>query len=137
MDQLRAVVADDDPELLAIVASTVEHFGARVTTAVSGDDLLEKLANEGPFDFIVTDVAMPWMTGLQVLHSTQTAGHAIPVVVITALRDPKVFAQAASLGDHAILLLKPFTQEQLYTALQTVLKDLDGKLTSPRIAERA
>jgi len=137
MEQLRAVVADDDPELLVVVASTVEQFGAHVTTAVSGDDLLEKLAHDGPFDFIVTDVAMPWMTGLQVLHSSQTAGHAIPVVVITALRDPKVFAQAESLGDHAILLLKPFTQEQLYGALQTVLKDLDGKLTIPASPEPA
>jgi CheY-like chemotaxis protein len=102
-----------------------------VTRAVSGYELLEKLAEHGPFDFIVTDVSMPWMTGLQVLHSTQTAGLPIPVVVMTALRDQKTFDQAHALGEHATLLLKPFTLAQLFDALRGCVKHIGKIKTQP------
>lgn len=131
MRRLRALVADDDAELLEVVCGAIERWGADVTCAVSGFELLEKLANSGPFDFIVTDVSMPWMTGLQVLHSSQTAGTNIPVIVMTALRDQKTFDQAHALGEHATLLLKPFTLPQLLEALRGCVKQIGQAKTQP------
>jgi FixJ family two-component response regulator len=72
---------------------------------------------------VITDVAMPWMTGLQVMHSARTAGLTTPVVVMTALRDSKVADTAAALGKHAAFLQKPFGIEDLYAALCSVLAD--------------
>ncbi len=118
MHKLRALVADDDPELLELVSAAVERFGAEVVRAVSGHELLTKFAEDSPFDFVITDVSMPWMTGLQVMHSARAAGSHVPVIVITAMRDQKIFEQARALGDRAILLLKPFSQEDLRVALR-------------------
>jgi CheY-like chemotaxis protein len=118
MRKLRALVADDDAELLDMVAAATERFGAEVTKALSGYELLARLADSGPFDFVVTDVSMPWMTGLQVMHASRTAGLPIPVIIMTALRDPRVFAQTEALGAHTTLLLKPFTTEELFAALR-------------------
>lgn len=75
---------------------------------------------EGRFDVIVADVQMPWMTGLQALHSARTAGLLTPVVVMTALRDDRIVRQVDALGAHAILLYKPFDLDELHTAI-TVL----------------
>ena len=89
MRKLRVLVAEDDAELLDVVAGVIERFGAEVTRAVTGHELLSTLAEGGHFDFVVTDVSMPWMTGLQVMHSTQAAGLPVPVIVMTALRIPR------------------------------------------------
>jgi CheY-like chemotaxis protein len=121
MSRLRALVADDDIELLSMVAAAVERFGAEVVSVTSGGDLLEKLANAGAFDIVITDISMPWMSGLQVMHSARTAGSAIPVVVMTALRDPTLPEQVTSLGARAELLRKPFSLDELYAALRRCL----------------
>lgn len=136
MRKLRALVAEDDVDLLEVVATAIERFGAEVVRADTGHELLSRLAEGGRFDFVVTDVSMPWMSGLQVMHSTQTAGSSVPVVVMTALRDPKVFAQAEKLGDHATLLLKPFTMDELFAALRTCVEHLDHDLSRAIDAHR-
>lgn len=122
MTALRALVADDDPEMLEMVSGIVaREFGATVVCAATGGELLEAIANEEPFDFIVTDISMPWMTGLQVMHSARTAGLPVPVVVMTALRDPSIQEQVEALGERARLLRKPFAFDDLVAALHEVL----------------
>jgi CheY-like chemotaxis protein len=128
-----ALVADDDPELLLLVAQKLEQFGADVTCARAGGELLQALS-QGQFDVVITDVAMPWMTGLQVMHSARTAGLTTPIVVMTALRDPKVADAVAALGPHAVLLRKPFGVEELDAAIRDVIGDgLDHVDGPPRM----
>jgi len=123
MARVRALVADDDPQMVSMVSMALRTFGADVVAVESGGELLETIANGGPFDVIVTDISMPWMTGLQVMQSARTAGLPIPVVVMTALRDPTLPAQVRSLGGRAELLLKPFSIEELYTAIRSCLAE--------------
>lgn len=112
---LRVLVADDDPTMLAGVALVLEHLGYEVTRAEDGDEFLQNVAEHGPFDLIVTDVSMPWMTGLQVAHSVRAAGVNTPIIVITALA---VIPQAASLlGPNAVILRKPFGVDRLRNAI--------------------
>lgn len=135
MSRLHALVADDDPEMLEMVSGIVSReFGASVSRAATGSELLDLVASDEPFDFIVTDISMPWMTGLQVMHSARAAGLPVPVVVMTALRDPSIAAQVDSLGDRARLLRKPFTFEDLVAALHQVLHGarVASELRSPR-----
>ena len=119
----RALVADDDTEMLSMVTKALRQFGAEVVAVMAGGELLEKIANDGPFDVIVTDIAMPWMTGLQVMQSARTAGLPVPVVVMTALRDPTLPEQVASLGARAELLQKPFSIDELFAALRRCLAE--------------
>ncbi|MBL9014369.1 MAG: response regulator, partial [Myxococcales bacterium] len=63
----RILVADDDAALLDDVASVLESVG-EVTRAASGAELIEHLGEDGPYDLIVTDIAMPWMTGVQAVQ---------------------------------------------------------------------
>lgn len=124
MARLRALVADDDSEMLNLVGKALTQFGADIVSVTSGGELLEKLANDGAFDVIVTDISMPWMTGLQVMHSARTAGLPVPVIVMTALRDPTLPEQVRSLGAHAELLQKPFSISQLHAAIRRCMAEL-------------
>lgn len=116
----RILVADDDPLLLDSVADALEALGARVTRAATGGDLAERLAEEGPFDLVVTDVGMPWMSGLTAMHTARTAGLDVAVIVMTARDDVRIPAQVRSLGANAALLRKPFGLDEL-EALATEL----------------
>jgi CheY-like chemotaxis protein len=117
----RILVADDDPELLDVVVAALEQWGADVARADSGAQLIERLAHEGPFDLIVTDISMPWMSGMQAMYSARTAGLATPVVVMTALKEDRIPAQVTGLGQNAVLLRKPFELSELERVVSRLL----------------
>jgi CheY-like chemotaxis protein len=114
----RVLVADDDLGMLEMVARILAHLGLDVTTATSGGELLEKVANQGPFDLVVTDVAMPWMSGLQVMHSARSAGEQCPVIVMTALQNQRTADQVKSLGADVRRLDKPFSVADLESTVR-------------------
>lgn len=117
MKNPRLLIADDDPEMLALLTMYVEELGASVVHARDGDELLNTLAMDTKFDLIITDVAMPWMTGPQVLHFARAAGDHTAVIVITARRDSWIPKQVDALGADALLLQKPFSPIELQAAV--------------------
>jgi len=117
----RVLVADDDLDLLQIVVASLVQSGADVVSATTGADLLEHLADDGPFDLIITDVVMPWMTGFQVAHSVREAGLDVPVIIMTGRDDPNLADRVRALGGRAALLRKPFDAEALDAAVTALL----------------
>ena len=115
------LVADDDPLLLDAVAEALTTMGADVRRATSGAELIDQLAHAGPFDLVVTDVGMPWMSGLQAIRSTRAAGLATSVIVMTGLTDERIPAQVQALGKDAVLLRKPFELTELEAAASMLL----------------
>ena len=118
----RVLVADDDPELLEVVADSLVRLGADVIRARTGAELIEQLAEHGPFDLVVTDIAMPWMTGLQAMHAARMVGLSTSVIVMTALRDPAIQARVKALGSNTALLEKPFDLDALESLAQKLLQ---------------
>lgn len=121
LSHARVLVADDDPQLLDAVADVLTQRGAHVVRAWSGAELIEQLANAGPFDLVVTDIRMPWMSGLQAMHSTRAAGLGTSVIVMTALTDERIPGQVRALGENAVLLRKPFELRELESAASMLL----------------
>jgi CheY-like chemotaxis protein len=113
LSDARILVADDDPLLLDAVADALSGLGARVTRAATGAELIDELAAAGPFDLVVTDVAMPWMNGLSAMRAARTAGLGTAVIVMTARQDEQIPAQVRALGRNAVLLRKPFGLDEL------------------------
>jgi CheY-like chemotaxis protein len=115
----RALVADDDAAMLETISHALALLGYGVARAESGGELVDQLADNGPFDLIVTDVSMPWMDGLNAIRSMRTAGLATPVIVITALEDEGIPSQVRALGP-AMLLRKPFELREFETAVTSL-----------------
>ena len=121
LSRARVLIADDDPQLLDAVSDAFTQLDAQVVRASSGADLIEQLATAGPFDLVVTDISMPWMSGLQAIRSTRAAGLPTSVIVMTALADPRIPAQVKALGANAVLLRKPFELSELESAASMLL----------------
>jgi CheY-like chemotaxis protein len=113
----RVLLADDDPDFLDVVAAWLEGDGAIVVRATSGADLLERLAEDGPFDLVITDVSMPWMSGLHVANAAREAGLDVPFIVVTGLDDAAISSRVRALGNRSSLLRKPFSIADLEAAL--------------------
>jgi len=118
----RVLVADDDLDLLDVVVRAAEYVDLDVTRATTGDELLEGLTASGPFDAIVTDIAMPWSSGLSVMRAARRAGWRQPLIVMSGFYDPETLHRIMALGERVSFLLKPFTLRELYAALRGVLR---------------
>ncbi len=105
------LVADDDLDMRDAVASFLKADGMSVQVARTGDEVLSKLA-DGNVDLLVTDVSMPGLSGLDVAVMIRTAGKPLPIVVITARREPWV-AESVHRLQCADLLHKPFSRDEL------------------------
>ena len=131
----RVLVADDDAEFLDVVAEGLSRLGADVIRARNGAELIDHLAEHGPFDLVVTDIAMPWMTGLRAMHAARTAGLDTSVIVMTGLRDEGIPARVRALGGSAALLEKPFTLPDLESVASKLLAQRSHQPTGRAVPE--
>jgi CheY-like chemotaxis protein len=117
----RVVIADDNDDMRVVLRSLVESLGAEVAEAANGGDLAILLAEDDrAIDLLVTDVKMPWATGVQVALSARNAGLTMPIIVITAFGDDRLRDQVTSLG-AATLLPKPFRAEEFLSLARSYL----------------
>ncbi|MFL5298473.1 MAG: PAS domain S-box protein [Phenylobacterium sp.] len=112
MKQLRILAVDDDNLVLMNTAALLEDLGHHVVCAASGAQALEALKHQPDLDLVVTDQAMPQMTGLQLREAIRKIRPALPVIIATGYAEmpPK------AAGD-AVRLAKPFKQDELANAV--------------------
>jgi FixJ family two-component response regulator len=72
-------------------------------------------------DCLIVDVNMPEMTGLDLQRELLKLGVHVPTVVITAVEDEGVAADAKSLGAEAFLI-KPMNNESLMAAINSAVE---------------
>lgn len=110
--QLCILAVDDDNLVLANMAVMLEDLGHKVIAVGSGSRAVEVIDSTPAIDLVVTDQAMPAMTGLQLIEQIRARRPALPVILATGYAE---FPQGvnASIGR----LAKPFTQRALAEAL--------------------
>ncbi|MDD3528272.1 MAG: response regulator transcription factor [Gallionellaceae bacterium] len=121
---MRILVVEDEPTLAAQLAEALAAAGYVVDTAANGVDAHHLGATE-PFDAVVLDLGLPGLDGLTVLRKWRAAGHAMPVLILTA-RDgwhEKVAGIDAGADDY---LAKPFHMEELLARLRALIRRAGG-----------
>nr|WP_218936317.1 response regulator [Actinomadura citrea] len=115
----RVLVVDDDEVIRQLIAVNLQLEGFEVSTAVDGQDCLDKVVEAGP-DVITLDVMMPrldgWVTAVRLREDPRTAH--IKVVMITARAQEHDVRRGYEIGVDAYVT-KPFDPNQL---IQTVRK---------------
>jgi PAS domain S-box-containing protein len=110
--QLCVLAVDDDSLVLANVAAMLEDLGHKVIAANSGAKAIEEVESTPAIDLVITDQAMPVMTGIQLIEALRARRPGLPVILATGYAElPQGIS--ASIGR----LSKPFTQRALAEAL--------------------
>ncbi|MDX9874247.1 MAG: PAS domain-containing protein [Spongiibacteraceae bacterium] len=112
------LLVDDDHAVRAVVSDQLRSMGYAVREASDGHAALAELARELP-DLLLIDFAMPGMNGAEVVRRARASWPALPVVFATGYADTG--ALEAVMGRDVPLLRKPFTMQQLSTALELLL----------------
>jgi signal transduction histidine kinase len=79
----RVLVADDDLTFRMVMAAHLKRRGFEVDSANDGREALGILKGSGPFAVLVTDLDMPYMDGLELLHEARLWDPKLEVIVIT------------------------------------------------------
>jgi FixJ family two-component response regulator len=118
--KVHVAVVDDDESVRDSLPDLLRQLGYAATAFASAQELLGSgcLAN---IDCLILDLAMPGMSGLELLHELVGRGQRLPVIFITAHADRSVRAALRRQG-AAEVLPKPFSDRDLLSALTTALQ---------------
>jgi CheY-like chemotaxis protein len=113
--------ADDDPDILALLALRLEGAGFRVAQAADGEQALT-LARQLHPSVAVLDVMMPRLMGLEVLQAlrAEPATHDIRVILVSARAQQSDVETGLAAGADAYLA-KPFQASDLIELVQRLL----------------
>ena len=116
---MKILVADDEKMKRITLAQDLAAQGHEVVTADDGAEALEKLA-AGRFDVVVTDLKMPNIDGLELLHRIKRDGVAqAEVIIMTAYGSIPLAVEAGKLGAFDFLT-KPFCNEDIFPLLARI-----------------
>ncbi len=125
------LVADDDPDIVAIAKTTLEKTGYVVQTAGNGLEVFSRLEEQKP-DLIILDIIMPHMNGLEVLERLKGTAEtsSIPVILMTVKIRQKDLVRGYKQGaDYYIP--KPFTSSHLVNVTSFLLSKDKNTQTKP------
>ncbi|MHC4975294.1 MAG: response regulator [Planctomycetota bacterium] len=120
------LVIDDEPHITHVVALKLSNAGYDVLTAGDGEEGLD-IARERTPDLIITDLQMPYLTGVELCHKLQEhhTTASIPVLVLTA--------RGYSLAPEDIegttirgMISKPFSPREILEQVQEALNESDN-----------
>ena len=115
------LVADDDPDILSLVALRLERSGFEVIVARDGEQAVAAALERAP-DLALLDVMMPKLDGYQVtewLRGNQATRH-MPVILLTARVQEADIARGIAAGADDYVR-KPFSTQELQDRVQAAL----------------
>ena len=115
------MVVDDDPLVAMGTSAMLEDLGHQVVEVNSAAAALDFLASADQVDLVLTDHAMPGMTGTQLAAEMRARGWRIPVALATG------YAELPQTEDDVLpRLAKPFGHQDLVQLIQRLCDDRKG-----------
>ncbi len=129
---LSVLIVEDDWLIARSTQAMIEDLGHAVDIAASGAKALDILESGKAFDLVITDHAMPGMTGLDLAHRIHASWPKLPVLLATGYSE----LSNASASDPP-RLAKPFRQEDLAAAIRQLLSKFAEPLPQASTSVRA
>jgi signal transduction histidine kinase len=122
--KLNILLVDDHAHVRSTTAAVLGDFGHEVVEAADGTDALRVLRENCDFDLLITDYAMPHLSGTDLLRAAQDICPEVPALIVTG------YAEADAIRDrppHVEILQKPFTSEALEGAIEELCRKRPDK----------
>ena len=102
----KILVVDDESNIRLLLSEVLSDKGFEVTEAKDGQESLEKMEKHD-FDLVITDVNMPRLDGIAMLHRMEKAGRKEKVIIMSANPSQQMFLHK-SMNRVITQLCKPF-----------------------------
>ncbi len=130
--QPRVLVADDDPTIRLLCATTLSPYGYEVIEAADGQEAIELARAVAP-DVVLLDLSMPILDGFGVLAVLRADDRTreLPLVVLTGETGPHIIERVHEIG-VAGLFTKPFDPGVVAAFVRGVIDELKaGRTPTP------
>ena len=112
----RILIVDDEPNMLHMLSSVLRDDGFDPECASSAQEALE-MASTMSFDFILSDVRMPGMDGIQLLEALRARGIEVIVILMSAYGTIELALEAMRKGAYDYIS-KPFKTDEVVLTLR-------------------
>jgi DNA-binding response OmpR family regulator len=130
---MKIMIADDDRDLLALIAFALTQAGYFVVRAADGQTALRAFDAEAP-DLVVLDINMPGASGFQVCEAIRAKSR-VPIMMLTVRGEEEDLVRALELGADDYLT-KPFSPRTLLARIKALLRRAGVESSTPLIAGR-
>jgi PAS domain S-box-containing protein len=114
----RVLVVDDEEDVRDVAAAALREYGYEVEVAASGEAALEALGHGDAYDLLLVDVAMPGVSGVEMVRLARKTRPRLKVVFVTGYADISAFEALAA---DEPLVKKPFRLDELERAVREAL----------------
>jgi CheY-like chemotaxis protein len=121
-DPGRVLVVDDDPEAALFAAYVLEKNGRYQVTSTADPAAALELAASGSWEFAVTDLDLPVLSGTELIAALHSLDPSLPVILVTSHCRDDILLGAGGQPDD--ILVKPFSAERLLAAAAAVCDNL-------------
>jgi len=126
------LVVDDDPHILRLVRQALESEGFEISTAVTGQQALNKITRELP-NLAIVDLKLPDIDGFEVCRRIQQYA-IVPVIMLTGVDNTDTIV--SGLDRYAEdYIVKPFNNRELAARVRRVLRRFGDVQTTSSSAE--
>lgn len=124
-DEKKILIVDDDELVLKILKFILKKEGYQLTVAKNGMEAIDKIPVLMP-ELILTDIMMPYKSGLEVINFVKEHYSNIPVIVLSALgEEENTVVEAFKLGADDFVS-KPFNPSALLSRVKRLLNMIES-----------
>jgi CheY-like chemotaxis protein len=115
---LNVLLVDDHSEVREATLGMLEDLGHKVSAVEIGSAALDLLAAGGACDLLISDYAMPNLSGVELIGRARKLNPDLPAMIITGYADNDALAERLK---DVTILSKPFSLETLSEAIRSVM----------------
>lgn len=121
----KILVVDDEPSIVTLLTFNLEKEGYQVVSASDGQKAFD-LALSKPFDFIILDVMLPNLDGIEITKKLRQEKIETPILVLTAKDDPidRILGLEIGADDY---LTKPFSPREVLARMKAIFRRLEPR----------
>jgi DNA-binding response OmpR family regulator len=117
----KILVAEDDPTMRKLLELQLVGKGYEVVSVEDGRQAL-LYVQQDHFDLVISDIIMPFISGLELLNSLRKANKNIAVIICSSLHSENAINKAFEIGANGFIS-KPYNPDEMLTKVKHVLQE--------------
>ncbi len=121
----KILIAEDDPTMRKLMELQLVREGYEVTAVEDGRQALLLLQQE-KFDLVISDIIMPFVSGLELLNSMRKAKNDIAIILCSSLKSENAVSKAFEIGANGFIP-KPYNSQEMLAEVEQILNRVDQR----------